>query len=132
MRRPNQRLIFVALAALVMFAAGPSHGQWATGGDRSEELAKMAQNVVANLINVPFQWSMGFWTGPYDNAYQSTLNIQPVLPFPVGKDWNIIRRTIFPIFLILEMKNPLEGMINASKCASAQRARAHGQVDPAK
>jgi hypothetical protein len=57
---------------------------------------------------------MGFGTGPYDNAFQSTLNIQPVLPFPVGKDWNIITRTIFPIFLILEMNNPLEGMIKAS------------------
>ena len=89
--------ICAVLAALLIFAAGPSHGQQTTGGDRSEELAKMTQNPVSNLISVPFQWNMGFGAGPHDNVYQSTLNIQPVIPISVTKDWNIITRTIFPI-----------------------------------
>ena len=63
--------------------------------DKAEELAKESQNPVANLISVPFQWNMGFGVGPF-NAYQSTLNIQPVIPISVTKDWNIITRTVPP------------------------------------
>ncbi|MGB9277461.1 MAG: hypothetical protein WCC08_19760, partial [Terrimicrobiaceae bacterium] len=62
----------------------------------AEDLAKMTQNPVANLISVPFQWNMGFGAGPYD-SYQSTLNIQPVIPITINEDWNLITRTIFPV-----------------------------------
>src|SRR5262245_54687452 len=31
------------------------------------------------------------------DSYQSTLNIQPVIPITLNKDWNLITRTIFPI-----------------------------------
>ena len=37
-----------------------------------------------------------FGVGPF-NAYQSTLNIQPVIPISVTKEWNIITRTILPV-----------------------------------
>ena len=68
----------------------------ASAKDKAEELAKESQNPVANLISVPFQWNMGFGVGPF-NAYQRTLNIQPVIPISVTKDWNIITRTILPV-----------------------------------
>ena len=63
---------------------------------KTEELAKMAQNPVANLISIPLQWNLGFKAGPY-STYQSTLNIQPVVPFTINEDWNLITRTILPI-----------------------------------
>ena len=63
---------------------------------KAEELAKETQNPVANLISVPFQWNMALGVGPF-NAYQSTLNIQPVIPISVTKEWNIITRTILPV-----------------------------------
>ena len=44
-------------------------------GDNAEELAKIAQNPVGNLISLPLQWNMGFGAGP-TKTYQSTLNIQ--------------------------------------------------------
>ena len=64
--------------------------------DKTEALAKLAQNPVGNLISVPFQWNMGFGAGPH-SSYQSTLNIQPVIPIAINENWNIITRTILPV-----------------------------------
>jgi hypothetical protein len=61
-----------------------------------EDLAKIAQNPVGNLISVPFQENAYLNTGP-ENRTQNVLNIQPVIPISVGDDWNIITRTILPI-----------------------------------
>ena len=61
-----------------------------------EDLAKAAQNPIANLISLPFQNNTNFGTGPTDRN-QNVLNIQPVLPFTLSKDWNLITRTILPV-----------------------------------
>jgi hypothetical protein len=60
------------------------------------ELAKTAQNPVANLISVPLQNNTNYNFGPRERT-QNILNIQPVIPFSVNEDWNLITRTIFPI-----------------------------------
>jgi len=60
------------------------------------ELAKLAQNPVANLISVPFQNNTNFNVGP-QNGTQNILNIQPVIPVSLSKDWNLITRTIVPV-----------------------------------
>src|SRR5208282_3701035 len=62
----------------------------------AEDLAKIAQNPVGNLISVPFQENAYFNVGPLDGT-QNVLNIQPVIPFSISADWNIITRTILPI-----------------------------------
>ncbi len=62
----------------------------------AEDLAKIAQNPVGNLISVPFQENAYFNVGPL-NGTQNVLNIQPVIPISVSDDWNIITRTILPI-----------------------------------
>jgi hypothetical protein len=62
----------------------------------AEELAKLAQNPVGNLVSVPFQNDTNFNTGPLSGT-QNILNIQPVYPIEVSKDWNIITRTIMPL-----------------------------------
>ena len=62
----------------------------------AEELAKLAQNPIANLISVPFQNNTNFNVGP-QNGTQNILNIQPVIPFHVNADWNVITRTIVPV-----------------------------------
>jgi hypothetical protein len=61
-----------------------------------EELAKIAQNPVGNLISVPFQENLNLNAGPYEKN-QSVLNIQPVIPIDINEDWNIITRTILPV-----------------------------------
>jgi hypothetical protein len=64
--------------------------------DQDAELAKKLQNPVANLISVPIQHNWDFGIGPAD-AMRYTANIQPVIPFSLGPDWNLITRTILPV-----------------------------------
>jgi len=68
----------------------------ATAALSSEELAKLAQNPVGNLVSVPFQSNTNFNTGPL-NGTQNVLNIQPVYPIELNADWNLITRTILPL-----------------------------------
>jgi hypothetical protein len=63
--------------------------------DKSE-LAKQAQNPVADLISLPFQNNINFNAGPQDET-QNILNIQPVAPISLTEKWNLITRTIIPI-----------------------------------
>jgi hypothetical protein len=60
------------------------------------ELAKRAQNPVANLISVPFQHNFNFGVGTRD-ATVYVLNVQPVIPLTLTEDWNVIARIITPI-----------------------------------
>jgi hypothetical protein len=62
----------------------------------AEELAKLAQNPVGNLVSVPFQNNTNFNVGPLGGT-QNILNIQPVYPIEVDPDWNVITRTIVPL-----------------------------------
>lgn len=60
------------------------------------DLEKQIQNPVASLISLPFQNNLDFGIGPY-NRTRNTLNIQPVWPFSLGENLNLITRTIIPI-----------------------------------
>ena len=62
----------------------------------TDELRKAAQNPVASMISLPLQNNSDFNIGP-DNKTKNTLNIQPVWPFELNDDWNLITRTIFPV-----------------------------------
>jgi len=81
----------VACAALACAFAPPAQAAMS-----AEELAKLAQNPVGNLISVPFQNNTNFNVGPQSGT-QNILNIQPVIPIEVNKDWNVITRTILPL-----------------------------------
>jgi hypothetical protein len=60
------------------------------------ELAKQAQNPVAHMISVPFQSNFNFGVGPQDDM-QYVLNVQPVIPFGISDNWNLVTRTIIPV-----------------------------------
>ena len=61
-----------------------------------DELAKQTQNPVANLISVPFQGNWDFGIGDRE-ATGTMLNIQPVAPFGLTSNWNVILRVIMPV-----------------------------------
>jgi len=92
MRTSKSKTIVLALSALLLWPGGP-----AAAADESEtELAKKTQNPVADLISVPFQTNFNFNTGTTD-ATVYVLNVQPVIPFKLTEDWNLITRTVMPI-----------------------------------
>jgi hypothetical protein len=62
----------------------------------TDALRNAAQNPVASLISVPIQENFNFNNGPADRT-QNVLNIQPVIPLSVSKNWNLIVRWITPI-----------------------------------
>ncbi len=76
--------------------SGDGDGIIEPGENLEEELAKAAQNPVANLISVPFQNNIGYDVGSRDKT-NNVLNVQPVLPFNLSDEWNLITRTIAPI-----------------------------------
>ena len=81
-------LTVLALALSAVFAQVNAAGQ--------SDLAKQAQNPIANLISLPLQNNTNFDIGPEERT-QNILNIQPVYPFSIGEDWNVITRTILPV-----------------------------------
>ena len=112
MRIPLCRCNLISLSALVWCAStyaqqnkpGPAKEPEAvvTDTDVAKEassaaaLQKATQNPVANLISVPIQNNSNFGIGPYDRT-QNVLNIQPVIPAHLGKNWMLISRVIQPI-----------------------------------
>jgi hypothetical protein len=93
----------VAVHCLMGIALSLCLGSQANAQEATEaELAKMAQNPLANLISVPFQNNTNFNIGPYDRT-QNVLNIQPVVPF---KDGKIITRTIAPVIWQPDVLSP--------------------------
>ena len=65
-----------------------------TAQESNEDLAKTAQNPIANMISIPFLNSTNFGLGPNGDRTGNLLNIQPVIPFFEGR---LITRTIFAI-----------------------------------
>lgn len=64
------------------------------GAESERELAKKIQNPASDMISVPFQNNFNY--GP-NNDVQSLLNIQPVIPIHLNKNWNLVTRTIIPL-----------------------------------
>jgi len=62
----------------------------------TDDLARATQNPVASLISLPFQNNTNFNFGPQEET-QNIMNIQPVWPFKLNDDWNLITRTILPV-----------------------------------
>ncbi len=81
-------LLAIALLALPVSGAR---------GESDAELAQELTNPVADLVTVPIQMNLDRSIGPKDDGTKLTTNIQPVIPFELGTDWNLITRTIVPV-----------------------------------
>lgn len=72
---------------------------------REKALIKQSQNPVGNLGTLPFQANFYYGQGLYQRT-QTVVNIQPVIPIALNKQWNVISRTIIPIIDVPSLLPP--------------------------
>jgi hypothetical protein len=97
--KPRRALILKALVMILcVFAVTvPAWCQDNAEESDAEALAKKLSNPVAALISVPFQLNYDENYGPFEEGSKLFINLQPVIPFSLNEDWNIISRTILPV-----------------------------------
>ena len=114
----------------ILIAANVSGAQTETDSARAERhgkaeasLAKAAQNPVANMMSLPLQYNF-YTAGGLGSESMMVLNVQPVLPLPIGKDWLIVSRTVVPFTSV-----PLPAVIPAVAASPLGGPRASGIAD---
>ncbi|CAD5265832.1 conserved hypothetical protein [Bosea sp. 62] len=103
--RLSQLSVFSALA-LVGQGIGLTGTGVALAQDATAELAKKLSNPVSSLISVPFQFNYDRGFGPNNRGDRKTLDIQPVIPFSLNEDWNVISRTVVPVIWQHDIAGP--------------------------
>ena len=109
-------------AAWLALVGGLCVGTAAQAELSAEELAKLAQNPVGNLVSVPFQNNANYNVGPL-NGNQNVLNIQPVIPVSINADWNIITRTILPVISMPALSPAPSAPMASATCNSPPSCR---------
>jgi len=89
----HQTFLATAITALVSLAL-PA---FSSANDSGAGLAKELTNPIADLITMPNQMYIDQDIGPADDGTKVTTNVQPVIPFDINEDWNLITRTIVPV-----------------------------------
>jgi hypothetical protein len=96
--RHSVAILVILLASLAAPAVVDAQGeqQPPPPSGQATELAKQTQNPVSSLISVPLQanWDMGIGDR---EATGTLLNFQPVMPFGITPNTNVILRVIMPL-----------------------------------
>lgn len=63
----------------------------------ADEMAKQLANPAAPVTSIPFVFDFDHGAGPGGDGLSYTLKAQPVIPFQLNADFNVISRTIAPL-----------------------------------
>jgi hypothetical protein len=85
-------VVVILSSATAVFAQESSPDEQA----KAAALAKATLNPIASLVSVPIQNNFDWGAGPDEDGFQYKLTVQPVIPFSLNPDWNVISRTIVP------------------------------------
>ncbi|MEQ9696134.1 transporter [Shimia sp. SDUM112013] len=88
-RKNNLCFLSIAVASI--------WGATANAQSSEADLGQQLSNPVSSLISVPFQFNFDRNLNVDDQGEVLTLNVQPVIPFSISDDWNLISRTIVPL-----------------------------------
>ncbi|MGH8753751.1 MAG: transporter [Burkholderiales bacterium] len=101
-------VLFVISELNVAAADAPAGGADSAADAKAAEfgLAMELRNPLADLVTVPLESNFDFGSGS-NRAMIYTLNVQPVIPFELTKDWILVTRTIIPF---IHQKAPEPGM----------------------
>lgn len=91
--RPTPKLV-AAICVSILVVAAPLSAQ--ESDSDNVKLAKKLANPISDLVSVPFQLNYNSGYGP-NNGSQYLLDIQPVIPFSISDNWNLISRTVLPL-----------------------------------
>lgn len=83
--------------ARIILTDTPPYEGAAPGYDAAAALAQQLANPVASLISVPIQFNFDGNIGPADDGTRVSMLVQPVIPFRLSENWNLISRTIVPV-----------------------------------
>jgi hypothetical protein len=109
-----QLMTLVAMFALI--TSTTFSGAVAAQGEsdaQAAELAKKLSNPLASMISVPFQFNWEHGLGYNDDGRRFLMNFQPVMPFQLNPEWNLIARVIAPFIaqpVLFEDGSPTFGM----------------------
>ncbi len=78
-------------------AVSSSSGIAAPSSADADDVAKKLANPLASMISLPIQANYQANMGADDEGSQWLTNVQPVAPFELNDDWNLISRTIVPL-----------------------------------
>lgn len=100
----NKRLnTIVITSSMLCVSILPARAQ------QTSELAKQAQNPIANMVSIPFENDFNPETG-INKKDSYVLQVKPVVPFKVTDDWTLITRTIVPVIQVPDLSPKVRGV----------------------
>jgi len=95
-RKEQKMCKLITLLLLLAPFVAKTQEKPASSAASAQELSDKLANPVASLISVPIQNNMTYGIGPY-NGSKYVINVQPVIPFSISENLNLITRYIFPV-----------------------------------